>query len=120
MSYLDTLLTGALGQLRLQFVASGGSILATQGSLVLADPTGSSPTITPPLTPTTGAWFGVADQTAQSAVHAINIVSTGASNTLESPASAGTYSNSVTIATASRVRFWLYTGAAWKIVYGVF
>lgn len=120
MSYLDTLLTGALGQLRLQTVAGGGSVLAVQGSLVLADPTGSSPTVTAPQTPGTGAWFGVADSTAQSGTHGINVVSVGASFTLESPASAGSYSNSVTIAAASRVRFWLYTGNAWKLVYGVF
>jgi hypothetical protein len=120
MSFLDTLLSGALGQLRVQSVGGGQSIIAIQGSIVLADPTASSPTVTAPPTPGTGAWFGVADATGQSGTHAINVISSGLSFQLENPASANAYANSVTIAATSRVRFWLYTGSAWKLVYGNF
>jgi hypothetical protein len=120
MSFLDTLLSGALGQIRVQSVGGGQSLVAIQGSIVLADPTASSPTVTAPPTPGNGGFFGVADSTGQSGTHAINVVSSGLAFKLENPASANSYANSVTIATASRVRFWLYTGAAWKIVYGAF
>jgi hypothetical protein len=121
-SFLDTLLLGAVGQLRTQPVAGGGSVQALQGSIVLADPTGSSPTVAAPLNPAIGAYFGVADVTGQSAVHAINVASIGLSFQLESPAAAGTFSNAVTIASAGRVRVWLYAGPSpgWKLVYGVF
>lgn len=119
-SFLDTLLTGALGILRTQSVASGGTVQANAGSLVLADPSSSSPTVLAPINVAIGTYFGVADATGQSAVHAINVTSVGASFTLESPASAGTYSNAVTIATAGRVRFWVYTGTGWKLAWGTF
>lgn len=121
-SFLDTLLLGALGALRTQAVASGGSVQALPGSLVMADPTGSSPTVAAPINPVIGIYFGVADVTAQSGTHAINVTSIGTAFVLESPASAGTFSNAVTIAAASRVRFWLYAGSSpgWKLIYGVF
>jgi hypothetical protein len=121
-SFLDTLLSGAVGSLRTQTVVGPASLQAISGSLVLADPTGSSPTVLAPLNPIVGAFFGVADDTAQSAVHAINVTSIGPSFKLENPAIAGTFANSVTISTASRVRFWLYAGSSpgWKLIYGVF
>jgi hypothetical protein len=121
-SFLDILLGGALGILRTQSVGGGQSVQALPGQLILADPTASSPTALAPLNPTIGAFFGVADVTAQSAVHAINVTSVGASFQLEAPATPGTYSNAVTIASASRVRFWVYCGSSpgWKLLYGVF
>jgi hypothetical protein len=121
-SFLDTLLLGALGTLRTQTVVGPASVQALPGSIVLADPTGSSPTVAAPINPIVGTYFGVADQTSQSGTHAINVTSIGTAFKLESPASAGTFSNAVTIATASRVRFWLYAGSSpgWKLVYGVF
>jgi hypothetical protein len=121
-SFLDTLLGAALGQLRSQSVGGGQSVQALPGQIIFADPTASSPTVSAPLNPQVGAYFGVADVTAQSAVHAINIISVGATFKLESPATAGAFSNTVTIATAGRVRFWLYVGTSpgWKLIYGVF
>jgi hypothetical protein len=121
-SFLDKLLGGALGQLQTQSVGAGQTVQAVQGQLILADPTGGSPNVSAPLNPPVGAYFGVADVTAQSGVNAINVNGVGLSFKLESPAAAGTYTNSVTIAAASRVRFWLYVGPSpgWKLVYGVF
>jgi hypothetical protein len=121
-SFLDTLLLGALGTLRTQTVSGGGSVQALSGALILADATGSSPTVQAPLNPIVGTYFGVADVQAQSGAHAINVASVGASFQLENPASVGTYSNAVTIATTGRVRFWLYAGPSpgWKLLYGVF
>jgi hypothetical protein len=121
-SFLDTLLLGAIGVFRTQSVASGATVQALPGSLVFADPTGSSPTVQAPLNPIVGTYFGVADVTAQSAVHAINIASVGVAFKLESPGAAGTYSNAVTIAVASRVRLWMYAGSSpgWKLYGGAF
>ena len=114
------LLIGALGQYRTLLVAGVSSVSAAAGAIVLADPSGGSPTVDAPLAPAVGAWFGVADATASSGTHAINIVSVGSLLMLESPASAGSFSNAVTIATNGRVRFWLYTATNWKLIYGVF
>jgi hypothetical protein len=121
-SFLDTLLLAALGQFQAPTVGGGQSVQAIPGRLILADPTASSPMVLAPLNPNVGVYFGVADVTSQSAVHAINVTSVGATFKLESPASAGTFSNAVTIATAGRVRFWLYAGPSpgWKLIYGVF
>lgn len=121
-SFLDTLLLGALGTLRAQTVSGGGTVQALSGALILADATGSSPTVQAPINPIVGTYFGVADVQAQSGTHAINVNSVGTSFKLENPASVGTYSNAVTIATTGRARFWLYAGSSpgWKLVYGVF
>jgi hypothetical protein len=121
-SFLDKLLGGALGILPTKTVGGGQTVLALPGQLILADPTASSPTVAAPLNPVVGAWYGVSDVTGQSAVHAINVTSVGSAFLLESPATAGSFSNAVTIAVTGRTRFWLYTGASpgWKLVYGVF
>jgi hypothetical protein len=120
-SFLDKLLVGALGQLQTQSVGGGQSVLALPGQVVLADPSVSSPSVSAPLSPAIGAYFGVVDVTGLSGAHAINVVSAGAAFKLESPASAGTYSNAVTIATNGRARFWMYAGTSpgWKLIYGV-
>ena len=126
-SFLDTLLVAAAGQIRASpVVTAGQSVLALPGQLVLCDPTGGALSVSAPPGPQLNTFFGVADVTAQSGVHAISVLSSGASFTLESPASPGTYSSTVTIASASRVRFWLYVSAVaggvpgWKLIYGVF
>jgi len=121
-SFLDKLLVGALGRLPYQTVVGGQSVQMVQGQIALCDATGSSPNVAAPLNPDIGAVFGVADTMNQAAVHAINITSIGASFKLESPAAAGTFSNSVTIGTAGRVRFWIYVGPSpgWKLIQGVF
>lgn len=127
MSFLDLLLVAAAGQLKASPVATAGqSVVALPGQLVLCDPTGGGVTVSAPPGPIANVFFGVADVTGQSGTHAITVLSSGASNTLESPASPGTYANSVSIASASRVRFWMFSptvaGAVsgWKLVYGVF
>lgn len=127
VSFLDTLLIAAAGQLKASAVVTAGqSVVALPGQLVLCDPTGGTLTVSAPPGPTGPVLFGVADVSGQSATHNISVLSSGASNTLESPATPGTYSNSVVIASASRVRFWLYSPtvagsvAGWKLIYGVF
>jgi hypothetical protein len=124
-SFLDTLLVAATGQLKTSgtpLVTSGQSVVAVPGQLVLCDPTVGTLSVSAPTGPSIGTVFGVADVTGQSAVHAISVLSSGGSFQLESPATPGTYSNSVTIASASRVRFWIYVGPSpgWKLLYGVF
>lgn len=127
MSFLDQLLVAASGQIRVSVLAtSGQSVLAQPGQLTICDPTGASVTVSAPSGPQLYTVFGVADATGQAGAHAINVLSSGAAFVLESPSSPGTYSNSVTIASASRVRFWVYLptiaggSAGWKIYAGVF
>lgn len=100
---------------------SGSSVQALPGQIVFCDPTSSSVSVSSPSSPQAWTTFGVADATAQSGVHAINVLSSGSAYVLESPASPGTYSNSVTIASASRVRLWVWiSGVGWKLYSGVF
>lgn len=128
MSFLDSLLVAAAGQLKANptIATAGQSVQAQPGQLVLCDPTGGTVTVSAPPGPVLNVFFAVGDATAQSGTHAITVLSSGAANMLESPASPGTYSNSVTIASASRVLFWMYCAsvaggvAGWKLVYGVF
>ncbi len=124
MSFLDTLLSAAVGQIRTApTVTAGQSVIASPGQLVPVDPTGGSASVSAPSGPSFGTFFGVADVTAQSGAHAINVLS---SIQIESPASPGSYSTSATIASASRVRVWCYLpnvvggSPGWKLVYGVF
>jgi hypothetical protein len=122
-SFLDLLLVAAAGQLKASAPVTGGqSATALPGQLVVCDPTTGTLSVSAPGGPAVNTIFGVADATAQSAVHAISVLSSGSSFLLESPASPGSYSNSVTIASASRVRFWIYLGSSpgWKIWAGVF
>jgi hypothetical protein len=117
-SFLDTLLNGALGVLRTASVAGGGSVLAIPGEIVLADTSASSPAVSAPQNPTTGAFFGVADINHNAATHAINLTGGGGGQFLEVPATPGTYSNTTTIVTSSQVCWWLFVqGLGWKLVY---
>lgn len=125
MSFLDTLLVAAAGQIKATatVATAGQSVQALPGQLVLCDPTGGTLSVSAPVGPVGSVIFGVADVTGQSGSHAISVLS---SIVLESPASPGTYATSVTIASASRVRFWMYSPlvagsvAGWKLYGGVF
>ena len=128
MSFLDTLLVAAAGQIKATatVATAGQSVQAMPGQLVLCDPTGGTLSVSAPAGPVGSVIFGVADVTGQSGSHAISVLSSGAAYTLENPASPGTYASSVSIASASRVRFWMYSPlvagsvAGWKLIGGTF
>lgn len=116
MSFLDKLLSSALGQITTVQVVGPASATARAGQLIACDPTSAAVPVSAPPTPIVGQFFGVCDQTAKAATH--NITVSGNGNNLESTSSPGTYASTATISTNSQSIWWVFLGATgWKITH---
>ena len=89
-------------------VVSGGTTnVVGFDQLVLCDPTSGSCTVIAPASPSVNMRFTVKDATFQASVsHPITV--NGSGKTLESPASPGTYSGTLTITTAGQSATWAF------------